>query len=141
MISPLSNSMPAKIARPGASTEVDMIATSIAMCIEKLHYCHHNTTSHAMHQALDYAYDAISDLKDEILEKMIGYTGQRYKKLSLTSIEGDANLMAGQVAEEILGFGKYLEGYAEMNGYCDLENLAQSYSGVGAKLKYLLTLS
>ena len=90
---------------------------------------------------MDFAYDAITELKDEIIEKAIGYTGQRYKRVNLTTIEGDPETLSSQIADEIMAFGKYLESYSELNGYCDLENLAQSYSGVGAKLKYLLTLS
>ena len=107
----------------------------------RVQFCHHLTTSYAEHKALDGAYDTLNDLKDAIVEKLIGYGVPKFQKLELGSISGFSAAMPIQVAKEILKFGKDLEQYAENNEFCDIENLAQEYSGAGAQLVYLLGLS
>jgi len=123
---------------PGFS--VDEIATQLYMLPDKVQFCHHSTTSYAQHIALDRTYETIDDLKDEIIEKLIGYTGTRFSTLSLSPISGFGENMPMQVAKEIQDFGYRLYEWAEQMHYCDVENLAQSYSGAGAQLSYLLTL-
>lgn len=117
------------------------IFTSLYQLPNKTQYCHHNTTSYARHKALDTTYEALSDLKDDIIEKIIGYSGVRPQNISLQPLTGYSESMDIQVADEIMAFGKKLEEWAAVKEYCDIENLAQEYSGVGAKLKYLTTLS
>ncbi len=107
----------------------------------KVQYCHHLTTSYAEHKALDGAYEKLSDLKDEIVEKLIGYGVPKFKTLELGTISGYSSTMPMAVAKEVLKFGGDLEKFAEENEYCDIENLAQEYSGAGAQLIYLLGLS
>lgn len=108
----------------------------------KLQLCHHNTTSYAKHKALDFAYDALSTLKDDVIEKLIGYGVPRFHSVTIGTISADnVEIYSKTLAKEIMSFGKSLEKFASEKGYCDIENLAQEYSGVGAKLNYLLTLS
>src|SRR5689334_21136855 len=107
----------------------------------KLQFCHHNTTSYAQHKALDSAYDKANDLKDEIVEQLIGYGIPRFASVTVGTVSGKPDLYPIQLAKEIMNFGKNLEEWAEAKEYCNIENLAQEYSGMGAQLAYLLTLS
>lgn len=106
----------------------------------KVQFCHHLTTSFAAHKALDTAYESLNDLKDSIIEKLIGYSGERFKSVTIPTYSNYTEEMNLEVAKEIKTFGEELEIYAESMDYCDIENLAQEYSGVGAQLTYLLTL-
>lgn len=105
----------------------------------KVQFCHHLTSSYSAHKALDKAYDELNDLKDEIVEKIIGYS-QKFTSVKLESLENYTEMMNLSVAGEIMKFGEILKIWASEKGYSDIENLAQTYSGVGAKLKYLLML-
>lgn len=106
----------------------------------KVQFCHHLTTSYAAHKALDGAYDSLNDLKDSIIEKLIGYTEERFKSVTIPTCSNYSEEMNKEVCEEIKTFAKELEMYAESMDFCDIENLAQEYSGVGAQLSYLLSL-
>lgn len=119
---------------------LDSIVTPLYQLPLKVQFCHHLTTSFAAHKALDGAYDSLNDLKDSIIEKLIGYAKSRFSKVNLTPLSGYSETMNSQVADEIMKFGKKLEEWANSMEYCDIENLAQEYSGVGAQLNYLLTL-
>lgn len=118
---------------------LDKIVSALYMLPLKVQFCHHLTTSYAAHKALDTTYDTLNDLKDSIVEKLIGYS-QRFSKVNLESLDNYSETMNNMVAVEIMNFGKKLESWAAENEYCDIENLAQEYSGAGAQLKYLLTL-
>jgi len=122
------------------STDIDGIVSQLYQLPIKVQFCHHLTTSYAAHKALDGAYDSLNDLKDSIVEKLIGYTGKRFSKLSMSPLLNYNESMNTQVASEIMNFGETLEEWAATNDYCDIENLAQEYSGIGAQLAYLLTL-
>lgn len=119
---------------------IDTIFNSLYLFPNKIQFCHHNTTSFAQHKALDDTYEKLNDLKDDIVEQIIGYTGQRISSLSLGNISSFSENMSKEIAKEIMTFAKELENWAEENEYCNIENLAQEYSGVAAKLNYLLTL-
>jgi DNA-binding ferritin-like protein len=122
------------------TTNLTALFTSLYQLPDKIQYCHHNTTSYAAHKALDTTYESIDDLKDSIVEKVVGYTGIRPTTISLQPLTGYNETMNNEVADEIMAFGIKLEAWASEHDYCDIENLAQEYSGAGAKLKYLLTL-
>jgi len=122
------------------NSDLDGIFTNLYMLPNKVQFCHHNTTSYAAHKALDGAYDELNDLKDSIVEKLIGYTGKRISKLSLSSLSGYTESANIQVADEIMTFAIQLEQFGKTNRMPDIENLAQEYNGVGAQLKYLLSL-
>ncbi len=112
----------------------------VYLCPNKVQYCHHLTTSYAQHKALDKAYNALQDLKDSIVEKLIGYGVPKFQKIELGVISGYTDQMPMLVAKEIMKFGKELEDFAEAHDYCDVANLAQEWSGTGAQLAYLLGL-
>lgn len=123
------------------SLSINEVASKLFSIPVKLQFCHHLTTSFAAHKALDEAYDGTNDMKDEIIEKIIGYSGTRYSELSIPKCSNFRETLLKETAQEVIVFGKQLEEWAEKQGWCDIENLAQSYSGIGAKLSYLLTLS
>lgn len=123
------------------SLSIDAICSNLYLFPDKIQFCHHLTTSFAKHSALDKTYESLDSLKDEIIEKLIGYTGTRFKTLTLGSITNYTENYPKQLAQEIMQFGKKLEEWGEEMGYCDISNLAAGYSGAGAKLNYLLSLS
>lgn len=123
-----------------ATPELDYYTTMLFQLPIKVQFCHHSTTSYACHKALDKTYNAINDLKDSIIEKLIGCIGYRYKNLNITPLSGYTEEMNIQVAEEICQFAKKLMIWADKNEYSDISNIAQEYYGVGNQLKYLLTL-
>lgn len=123
-----------------AGSAIDPIITQLYQLPLKVQFCHHLTRSYAAHKALDSAYESLNDLKDSIVEKLIGYVGDRFTKVDLKPISGYTENMNSEVATEIMNFALKLEQFASTRGYCDIENLAQEYSGVGSQLKYLLTL-
>ena len=124
-----------------ATPEFDYYATMLFQLPVKVQFCHHSTTSYAAHKALDKTYNNINDLKDSILEKLIGCMGYRYKNLNMSQLSNYSEDMNKQVAEEICQFAKKLMTWADSNGYSDIGNLAQEYLGTGNQLRYLLTLS
>lgn len=106
------------------------------------HKLHLDTRSFAEHSALNGLYDALGDFADEISEKIMGYmNGKRIGAGKLDPLPVYENGAAMSLAKEIEKFGNDLEDWAESKGYCDIENIAQSLSGLGAKTKFLLTLS
>lgn len=103
----------------------------------QLQLCHWQTTSYAEHKATDKLYSYISSFKDEVVEKLMGYTNKRVKAYTLAPI---ISVGPAVVINELITFAYALQVWAEENQYCDIENLAQSLSGEAAKTKYLLTL-
>jgi len=124
-----------------STPDLDYYASMLFQLPTKVQFCHHSTTSYASHKALDKTYDALNDLKDSIIEKLIGCMGHRYKNLNMISLSSYYEGMNMQVAEEICQFAKKLMDWSDKNGYSDINNLSQEYLGVGSQLKYLLTLS
>ena len=120
---------------------INDIAAHLFLLPIKVQFCHHLTTSYAAHKALDGLYDTINGLKDEIIEKIMGYSGTKYSELQLGTISGFKETNCKSVAYEVMNWGKQLEEWAEKQGFCDIENLAQSYSGAGSQALYLLNLT
>ena len=119
----------------------DAVATKLSYFEIQLHNLHWTTRSYAEHQALGGLYDKVFDLKDEITEKIMGYTGTRAKTTGVSGLKDYSVGVSDQVVSELITFAKQLENYAAANNMPDIENIAQSLSGEAAKAKYLLTLS
>jgi len=115
------------------------IAGKLATFHEQIHIIHWETRSYAEHKALGDFYEFLQDFKDDVVEKLMGYTGKRIQSLKIDSIISNADSM--KVVEEILKFSKELESYGDSSKFGDISNMAQSLSGEAAKIKYLLTLS
>lgn len=105
------------------------------------HKFHLDTKSFAEHKALNELYTGLVDFKDDISELIMGYTGKRIGKIKLDDMPEYSHSASVKLAEDIKEFAYELEEWADENGYCDIENTAQSLSGLGAKTSYLLTLS
>lgn len=117
---------------------LESIAAKLTYFHEQLHLLHWQTTSYSEHKALGKLYEYVQDFKDELIEKLMGYTGKRpnpYKLEPLTSCT------AMQCVIDLLSFASQLKMYGEKNSFHDVCNLADSLSGEAAKMKYLLTLS
>jgi DNA-binding ferritin-like protein len=125
----------------GVSLNLDSIKAKLNYFDLQLHELHWQTRSLAEHLALGDAYDMVADIKDEIVEKIMGYTGTRTKAMPVDPIKPYAPGVPDQVINELMSFAKQLEAFGESNGMPDIENIAQSLSGDAAKIKYRLTLS
>lgn len=115
------------------------IAGKLAFFHEQLHLIHWQTRSYAEHQVLGSFYDFIQDFKDEVVEKLMGYTGKRIQSLKIENIDPKADSM--KVVDDIQKFSKELEAFGDASKFGDISNLAQALSGEAAKTKYQLTLS
>lgn len=115
------------------------IAGKLAYFHEQIHMIHWETRSFAEHKATGGFYEFLQEFKDDIVEKLMGYTGKRIKALKIEPIVANADAMG--IVDDIMKFSKDLESFGDSSGYGDISNLAQSLSGETAKIKYLLTLS
>ena len=127
--------------RAGSSLNLDSIAAKLTHFVDQLHLLHWQTTSFAEHQALGGLYDKVFDFKDEIVEKIMGYSGKRPKAIKHDMLRDYSIGISNSVVSDLISFAKELEEFGEANNMCDIENIAQSLSGEAAKTKYLLTLS
>lgn len=131
---------PEEMMKSSSSEELTLetIAGKLTYFHEQLHLLHWQTQSYAEHQALGSLYDYVQDFKDDVIEKIMGYTGKRpapYKIEPLTNCTGM------QCTLDLLSFASQLKAYGEVNKFHDVCNLADALSGEAAKTKYLLTLS
>lgn len=122
----------------GSEMSLESVASKLTYFHEQLHLLHWQTSSYAEHQALGGLYDYVHDFKDDVVEKLMGYTG---KKPGVFKLEPLSAATSVSVVSELISYAHELMEWAEANKYCDVENLAQSLSGEAAKTKYLLTLS
>ena len=114
------------------------IASKLTYFHEQLHLLHWQTTSYAQHKALGKLYEYVQDFKDDVIEKLMGYTG---KRPNAYKIEPLINCKPEQCVSDLMSFASNLKMYGEKNSFHDVCNLADSLSGEAAKTKYLLTLS
>jgi DNA-binding ferritin-like protein len=121
------------------SLTLETIAGKLTYFHEQLHLLHWQTSSYAEHQALGGLYDYVQDVKDEIVEKIMGYTGKKPKAFKVEPLSDSAT--SSGVVVSLISFAKQLEEFAEANNMPDIENISQSLSGEAAKTKFLLTLS
>jgi DNA-binding ferritin-like protein len=125
----------------GGELNLDTIAAKLTHFVDQLHLLHWQTTSYAEHQALGGLYDKVFDLKDEIVEKIMGYSGKRPTAMKHDPLINYSAGAPNTVVSQLQSFASQLESFGESNGMPDIENIAQSLSGEAAKTKYLLTLS
>lgn len=106
------------------------------------HVFHQDTKNGWEHDALSKLYTDLIDFKDDIPEKIMGYmAGKRlssFKSLPVPEYTGLES--SNKLVKELMAFSRSLEEWAEQNEYCDIENMAQALSGLGAKTMYRLTL-
>ena len=120
---------------------LDIIKAKLHYFELQLHELHWQTQSLAEHLCLGDGYELVFNIKDEIVEKIMGYTGVRTKAILIDPIKNYSPGMPNVVISELMEFAKNLERFGMMNSMPDIENIAQSLSGDAGKLKYRLTLS
>lgn len=109
---------------------------------DSAHKYHLDTRSFAEHKALEGLYTGLGDFVDDIIEKLTGYLGgKRIGKLKVDEVQEYSHVGSVKLAEEVRDFGYELYEWATEKKYCDIENIAQGLSGLGAKTVYLLTLN
>jgi hypothetical protein len=117
---------------------LESIAAKLTYFHEQLHLLHWQSTSYAEHKALGKLYEYVQDFKDEVIEKLMGYTSKRPAPYKIDPL---VNCTAMSCVESLCNFASSLKMYGEKNSFHDVCNLADSLSGEAAKTKYLLTLS
>lgn len=132
---------PSEMMEANSGLTLDTIKAKLNYFELQLHELHWQTTSLAEHLALGDAYDMIFSVKDEIVEKIMGYTGTRTKAMKVEEIKNYSAGMPNLILRDIVSFSKKLEDFGEQNNMPDIENIAQSLSGDAAKILYRLTLS
>jgi hypothetical protein len=125
----------------GGGLSLDTIKAKLEYFELQLHELHWQTMSVAEHMAMDTAYNLLFTITDEIVEKIMGYTGIRTKSMNLEPIKNYSPGMPNIVISELMTFAKQLESYGSLNGMPDIENIAQGLSGAASQIKYRLTLS
>ena len=125
----------------GGELSLDAIKARLNYFELQVHELHWQTFGLGEHEALGDLYNTLFSTKDEIVEKIMGYTGVRTKAMPVAPIKDYTPDMPNQVVGEIIMFAKQLENFGASNNMPDIENLAQSLSGDTAKIKYRLTLS
>ena len=124
-----------------SSLTLETIAGKLSFFYEQLHLLHFQTTSFAEHEALGKIYDKVGDFQDEIVEKIMGYSGRRIRAYKIDALKDYSNGMPNTVVKELVTFAKQLEEFGEANNMPDIENVAQSLSGEASQTLYRLTLS
>lgn len=117
---------------------IETIASRLTYFHEQLHLLHWQTDSYAEHMALGSLYDYVHDFKDQVVEKLMGYTGRKITGMEMKPVVPTSSTA---VVIDLIDYAGQLRRYADMNSYHDISNLADSLSGEAAKAKYLLTLS
>ena len=117
---------------------LESIASKLTHFQEQLHLLHWQTSSYAEHKATGKLYEYVQDFKDEVMEKLMGYTERKPMSIKIDPIGAT---QAALVVSELMAFASSLKVYGESNSYHDIANLADALSGEAAKTKYLLTLS
>lgn len=129
------------LSNAGGELNINSIANKLTYFEIQLHDLHWSTRSYAEHMALGSLYEKVFEMKDDIIEKMMGYLDTRAKIGQVTGIKDYNPSLPLAVTSQLIEFAKQLENYASVNNMPDVENLAQELSGSAAKTKYLLTLS
>jgi hypothetical protein len=124
-----------------SSLTLETIAGKLSYFYEELHLLHFQTTSFAEHSALGTIYDKVGDFQDEIIEKIMGYSGKRIRAYKIDTLKDYSAGMPNTVVKELVTFAKQLEEFGEANNMPDIENIAQSLSGEASQTLYRLTLS
>lgn len=125
----------------GNNLTLEIIAGKLSYFYEELHLLHFQTRSFAEHSALGTIYNKVGDFQDEIIEKIMGYTGKRVRAYKIDALKDYAPGMPIQVVKELGSFAEDLEEFGETNNMPDIENIAQSLSGEASQTLYRLSLS
>jgi hypothetical protein len=127
--------------KSGGELSLDSIKAKLNYFELQVHELHWQTFGLGEHEALGDLYNTIFSMKDEIVEKIMGYTGVRTKAMPVDPIKNYTPGLPNQIVVELILFAKQLQSFGASNDMPDIENVAQALSGEAAKIKYRLTLS
>jgi hypothetical protein len=125
----------------GGELSLDSIKAKLNYFELQVHELHWQTFGLGEHEALGDLYNTIFSTKDEIVEKIMGYTNTRTKAMPVEPIKNYAPGLPNQIVGDLILFAKQLENFGASSNMPDIENIAQALSGDAAKIKYRLTLS
>ena len=121
-----------------AEMSLEHVAAKMSYFFEEIHLLHLQTPSHAEHSALNF-WSYLTDAKDEILEKLMGYEGRKLKTYKIDALVDYSAGAPNKYVTEVKDFAEQLEVWADGKRYGDISNLAQSLAGEAAKTLFLLT--
>lgn len=117
----------------------DKIISRLFYFHDQAHFNHLQTRSYERHKALDELYTGLESFKDEISELLLGYIAP--KRISdIENIPIKKNLPDEQLIQLLCTFADQIYEYGEKTKWWALSNKAADLSGLGYKIKYLLTL-
>jgi len=118
---------------------IESVAGKLLYFQEQIHLLHWITSNEAEHLALGGMYEYIQDFRDDVTEKLMGYTNRKIRGFKMDSIS--EGVVSSTIISDLIIFAHELKNWARMNDYDDVENLSQSLSGEAAKVRYKLTQS
>jgi hypothetical protein len=101
------------------------IAGKLTFFHEQVHMIHWQTRSFAEHKATGGFYEFLQDFKDDVVEKLMGYTGKRIQAMKIELIGNNADAM--DVADKVMQFSKELEAFGDSRGFWDISNMRRRY--------------
>lgn len=119
---------------------LDSIGSKLSFFHLQAQLFHWQTFGGFEHAALGELYELLFEVKDEIIEKIMGYEGKRIKSFKLEPIKDYTLESSNSLVIQILEFALQLKEFGKMSNMTDIENIAQSLSGNVARIKYKLTL-
>jgi len=128
---------------PSGSSESltpDKVISKLFYFRDQAHFNHLQTSSYARHKALDELYTGLQGFLDDISELLLGYIVPK-RIGDIERIQINKRLNDEQVLDELCNFADALYDYGEQTRWWALSNQAAELSGLGYKVKYLLTLS
>lgn len=121
------------------SLESEQFINRIKALDAKFELYHHNTGSFAKHKTFDDIYAEFDALEDDLIEKIMGYTGEKYAGVNIELVYSDST--GQELVNDLMNLGADLQEFAKANAYNDIEQYGQTIHGLGAKLNYLLTFN
>lgn len=118
----------------------DRVVSALFYFHDQAHFNHLQARRFSRHKALGELYEGLENFKDEIAELLLGYISPsrigRFEKIPLNSDMTDEQLL-----DSLCKFADELYDYGEQTKWWALSNKAAELSGLGYKVKYLLTLA
>jgi hypothetical protein len=124
--------------KSGNNYTLEGIAGKLYYFEAQLQQIHWQTSSYAEHKATNELYDYISDFRDNVIEKLMGYMVKKPQPFKIPQLTSTTSM---NVVSELCDWSYNLIGWAKSNEFSDIENIAQELNGAASKTKYLLTLS
>lgn len=118
----------------------DRVISKLFYFHDQAHFNHLQTSSFARHKALDELYTGLESFRDEVSELLLGYIVPQ-KIGEIERIQINRKMTDEQLVDELCDFADALYDYGEETKWWALSNQAAEISGLGYKVKYLLTLS